>query len=175
MRKYRVLDTTLRTGGFTLVEVLLYVSLMGILLGAISLLFVLMLQARADHEAVAEVEGQGAHAMQAILQVTRDAQGILGPATSSPSSTLTLAVTTSTLSPTVFELSTGTIRMREGSFAPTMLTTNRVAISNLTFQNLTRPNTSGTVRIEFIVDYESSSTIGRSAYQKTFIGSATLR
>lgn len=170
--------STIRRGGcagFTLVEVLLYVSISGVLLLAVSVLFAIMLQARVDHEAVAEVEGQGSAAMQILMQTIRNARTINSPSTSTPSSTLSLTVVTSAYNPTIFTLATGTIRMLEGSVASASLTTNRIMISTLTFQNLTRPNTSGTVRAQFTAVYTSSSTVGRTTYQKTFIGGASIR
>jgi type II secretory pathway pseudopilin PulG len=162
-------------GGFTLVEVLLYVSISGALLVAVSILFALMLQARVDHEAVAEVEGQGNATMQIMLQTIRNARAVNSPSTSTPSYTLSLTVVTSTYNPTIFTLATGTIRMFEGSVASTSITTNRILISTTSFQNLSRSNTSGTIRIQFTAVYKSSSTVGRTTYQKTFTGSASLR
>ena len=161
--------------GFTLIEVLLYVGISGSILLTISVLFAAMLQARADYEAVAEVEGQGTAAMQVMTQTIRNALKITSPATSTSSSTLSINTPTSTNNPTIFDISTGTIRMREGGVSTTSLTTTRILVSNLIFQNLSRSNTTGTVRIQFTAQYNSSSTVSRATYQKTFISSASLR
>ena len=71
---------------------------------------------------------------------------------------------------TAFDLSAGTIR--QNSIA---LTNSRIVASNLTFTNLSRAGTPGTIRIQFTLTHINPSGRNEYNYNKTFYGSASLR
>jgi len=50
-----------------------------------------------------------------------------------------------------------------------------VTVSGLTFQNLSRSATPGTVRIQFTLTHVNPAGRNEYSFAKTFIGSATLR
>ena len=161
--------------GFTLIELLLYIAISSVILLVISVFLSVLLGSRVKNQTIAEVEQQGAQVMQIIAQTVRNAEAITLPIITTNSSSLTLDVITVANDPTVFDLSGGVIRIKEGAGAVVSLTNARVAASALTFQNLSRASTPGTVRILFTLTSVNSS--GRNEYNftKTFTGSATLR
>ncbi|HEU0085638.1 MAG TPA: prepilin-type N-terminal cleavage/methylation domain-containing protein [Candidatus Paceibacterota bacterium] len=136
--------------GFTLIELLLYISIAAVILLLTSLFLAELLQSRVKNQTLTEVEQQGLHVMQIITQTGRNA----GDTNFVDS----------------FDLSDGVIT--EDGIA---LTNSLVFASDLTFQNLSRIDTPGTVRIQFTLSHINPENRNEYDYQKTFIGSATLR
>ena len=161
--------------GFTLIELLLYIAISSVILLVISVFLSTLLESRVKNQTIAEVEQQGAQVMQLITQTLRNADTINSPATGASAASLSVNTYISANNPTVFDLSGGVIRIKEGAGAVVSLINTRVTASALTFQNLSRASTPGTVRISFTLTSVNSS--GRNEYQfvKTFIGSATVR
>ncbi len=161
--------------GFTLIELLLYVSLCSVLLFTISMFLSMLLQARIKNQAIAEVEGQGLSVMRIVTQAARNADAITAPLPGASSSTLTLRIYATSTNPTVFDAASGIIRITEGASSSIPLTNARVVVSGLLFQNLSRTNTPGTVRIQFTLSSKNPGGQNEFKYQQTFIGSASLR
>lgn len=162
-------------GGFTLVELLLYVSIASVMLLVISVFLSTLLESRIKNQTIAEVEGQGIQVMQMITQTARNAEAITSPALGASASSLTLDVITAGSDPTIFDLASGVIRIKEGAGSAVALTNSRVTASALTFQNFSRTSTPGTIRIMFTLTYVNSSGRNEYTYSKTFYGSASLR
>ncbi len=161
--------------GFTLIELLLYVGIASIMLLVISTFLSTLLESRVKNQTIAEVEQQGVQVMQMITQTLRNADTINSPTAGVSAASLSVNTYTSINNPTVFDLSGGVIRIKEGTGAVVSLTNTRVTASALNFQNLSRTSTPGTMRISFTLAQVNPS--GRNEYNftKTFIGSATLR
>src|SRR3989338_10609748 len=66
-------------GGFTLVELVLYVGLAAVMILSVSIFLSTMLQARVRNQTVLEVESQGIQVAQRILQVVRNPLGVYSP------------------------------------------------------------------------------------------------
>jgi len=139
-----------RRRGFTLIELLLYVSIVGAIIFSIAGFLSLLMQSRVKNQAIAEVEQQGIQAMQVITQTGRNAADVNFT--------------------TAFDLFGGT--MRQDAIP---LTNSRVVASNLTFQNLSRTGTPGTVRVQFTLTHINPSGRNEYDFNKTFYGSASLR
>jgi Tfp pilus assembly protein PilW len=161
--------------GFTLVELLLYVALTGTMLFALSTFFMALLQARVKNQAIAEVEQQGLQVIQSFTQVARNAQAITAPVAGSSANSTTFDVVLAGDDPTIFDISGGQIRIKEGAAAAIPLTSTSVTASGLTFTNLTIGTTDGTERIEFTLTYVNPSGRNEFDYSKTFYASATIR
>lgn len=161
--------------GFTLIELLLYVAIAGVIMLAISVLLGMLLQSRIKNQTVAEVEQQGLAVMQLITQTARNAEAITSPAVGTSSAALTLDVVTVVNDPTIFDLASGVIRSQEGTGAVVSLTNSRVTASALTFQNLSRPGTPGTIRVQFTLTHGNPSGRNEYDFNKTFYGTASLR
>ena len=118
-----------------------------------------------------EVEEQGAHVMNLITQTIRNAEAIIAPLPGS----LTVNVVNAADDPTLFDLSGEALRITEGIQSPVLLTNTRVIVSDLIFQNLSRPDTPGIVRVQFTLQHINTEGRYEYNYQKTFYGSASLR
>lgn len=161
--------------GFTLIELLLYVSIASIMLLVTFLFLSTLLESRVKNQTIAEVDSQGVQVMQLMTQTIRNANGINTPATSTSASTLALSATSTQYTPTVFDLSSGVVRMAEGAGSAVPLTNVRVVVSGLTFSNLSGSSTPGVVRVQFTLTVVNNSGRNEYNYSKTFIGSAALR
>ncbi len=160
--------------GFTLFELLIYIALASILIGAISTLLFITLNARVKNQTIGEVEQQGSLAMRMITQSIRNADAITSP-TSSSASTLVLDVVTVADDPTVFDLSGTTLEKTAGAAPAVTLTNNRVEVSDLTFTNISQSGAPGTIRIQFTMTHVNTSGRQEYSYAKTFYGTANLR
>ena len=161
--------------GFTLIELLLYVSIASIMLLAISIFLSTLLESRIKNQAIAEIEQQGIQVMQLIAQTLRNADTINSPATGANASSISINTYTGANNPTVFDLSSGGIRIAEGAGSAVLLTNARVTASDLNFQNLSRASTPGIVRISLTLTQVNPSGRNEYDFSKTFIGSASLR
>ena len=161
---------------FTLIEIVIYVTILATILTVVSSLFVTFLSARAKEQVVIEVEQQGNQVMQIITQTIRNAKVLNSPALAASTTSMSLNVVDSAKSPTVFTLNTGTIQIQEGSAAAVNLTSNRVTASALTFRNLSRNATiPQIVRIQFTLTHVNGGKRNEYNYSQTFYGSASLR
>jgi type II secretory pathway pseudopilin PulG len=162
-------------GGFTLVELLLYAAMLSIIIFSVGIFLNLTLQSRTKNQVIAEVEQQGILAMQRMMQVVRNSNLINSPATGASGSTLSVNMPQAALSPTVFALSGGAVTITEGTGATVSLTNNLVSVTGLTFTNVSRASTPGTVRVQFTITYINNSGRNEYDYSKTFDSDASLR
>lgn len=165
----------MKNRGFTLVELLLYAAMLSIIIFSVGIFLSLLLQSRTKNQVIAEVEQQGVLAMQRMTQVVRNSTLINSPATGASGSTLSVTMPQAPSSPTVFALSGGVITMAQGMGATVGLTNNLVSVSGLTFSNLSRAGTVGTVRLQFTITYINNSGRNEYDYSKTFDSDASLR
>lgn len=161
--------------GFTLIELLLYVAISSAILLAISFFLQTLLESRIKNQAIAEVEQQGLQVVQLITQTVRNADIINSPVQGVSASSLSVNTYTASLNPTVFDLASAAIRIKEGTASVVPLTNSRVAASFLILQNLSRTSTPGTIRIQFTLTHMNPEGRNEYSFSKTFTGSATLR
>lgn len=88
--------------GYTLIELLLYISIVSSLLISVSLFFATTADSRIKNQSISEVNKQGELAMDIITQTIRNADSITSPIASASGTSLTLVVPTGSLSPTIF-------------------------------------------------------------------------
>lgn len=161
--------------GYTLIELLLYVVIVGVLLTSVVSFFGTVTEARVKNQTIAEVDQQGVAVMDYVTQTIRNASSITAPAPGGVAATsLTLVVPTGALSPTIFSLSGTTLQVKEGAAAAISLTNGNVEISGLSFKNLTRSGTSGIVQVSFVISHVNSNNRNTFNYQKTFTSSAEV-
>ncbi len=160
--------------GFTYVEAIIYLGVVSLLIGTVGALAGLTARSSGREAVRREVEEQGRQAMEIMTRTVRNASAIVSPAAASESSSLSVSVDSEPASPTVFSFASGAVVATEGAGAAVPLTSANVTASGLSFQNLSRAGTPGTVRISFVL----SGATGSSApftYQQTFYGSASLQ
>lgn len=161
--------------GFTLVELLLYISISSVILLVSSLFLSSLLESRIKNQTILEVEQQGVRIMQDITQIARNSEEITLPVQGGSGSSITFDVADAGDDPIVFDLAGGVIRISKGGGSAISLTNSRVTASNLTFQNLTRTGTPGTIKISFTLSHVNPDGRNEYSYSKTFYSSATLR
>jgi type II secretory pathway pseudopilin PulG len=163
-----------KQSGYTLIELLLYVVIIGTLLTSITYFFGTAVDARVKNQTIAEVNDQGVATMDYITQTVRNASSITSPAAAGTGSSLTLVVPTGSLNPTIFNLSGTTLQVKEGTGTAVALTSDDIQVSNLTFKNLTGSGTTGIVQISFTLSRVNPNNQNAYDYQKTFISSAEV-
>ena len=161
--------------GFTLIELLLYLGLASVMVLVMSAFLFFMMQNRVKSQTMMEVEQQGAVVMQIVSQAVRNASLINSPAIGASASSLSIDTAVVGNNPTVFDLSSGALRIKQGGATAVNLTNSRVVVSALTFQNLGQAGTSGIIRGQFTVSYLNPDNRNIYEYEKTFIFSAAKR
>jgi Tfp pilus assembly protein PilW len=160
-----------RIGGFTLVEITLYISASAILVFLISSFLSEVVRARLKHETISEVEQQGAAAVTLITQAIRGAGSIT---TVTPTS-LSLSMPQAPISPTVITASANSLTLTEGTSPSIPLTSSRISVSNVLFQDVSQPNTPGTIRLQFTLSAVNPGNQAEYTYARTFTATASLR
>jgi prepilin-type N-terminal cleavage/methylation domain-containing protein len=91
--------------GFTLIELLLYMAILTVLLTAVSLFLTTTLSARIKNQSIAEVDQQGTAVLEQISQAIRGADSVTTPTAGASGDTLSLAMPTAGVNPTLFDVS----------------------------------------------------------------------
>jgi|GEM_PF-1215493 len=169
-RKYNKVNTK----GVTLVEVLLYVSVVSIILIAMSAFNGAIIQSRIKNTTVLEVEQQGMLAMQTIAQSIRSAEAINSPSAGTDDSSLSIDLPDDG-APTVFSVSDDSLWVERGGSVAVRLTNNRVIVDELLFENLTQDSVSDTVRIMLTLNHRNPAGRNEYSFEKTHKTSATVR
>lgn len=161
--------------GFTLIELMLSISITGILALGISDFYITTVSSKVKTQNIAAIERQGASALQYIAQIARNAESITLPATASTGASATFDVVDAAKDPTVIDVSEGRLRITEGTQAPQYLTDSHTTVSNLVFHNLSRSSTPGVLRISFMLTRNSQSSVYEYTFSQNFASSAALR
>lgn len=161
--------------GFTLIELLLYVAIAATLLVVSTLFLATLLDSRVKNQTIAEVDQQGLQVMQIISQTIYNAEGITSPAAGVSASSLTLDIVGTSNDPTILDLNSGVLRIKEGAGSTINLTNSRVEVSNLSFTNLSRAGTPGIVKVNFTINYINNSGRNEYEYSRDFQSSVSLR
>lgn len=160
------------TKGFTLIEVLLSLTIFSILISGSSFLLLESLQIRASVESVAEIDFQGTQILHVITEQIRNADSISSPLPGTNSSSLTLS---NNLQNSIFTLFGTSLIMAEGFGPFAALNSSRVAVENITFENRSRPGTPGTIRISLTLSHYNPENRTEFDVTKTFVTSASIR
>lgn len=164
-----------RRRAFTIIELLLYIALVSVLLLSLSAFWANTIQSRIKTQTISEVDEVGTQAMNLITQSIRNADSVTTPAVGTSGAGLTLTMATAGVNPTVFDLSSGVIRVTEGATPAVNIISDKLAITNLSFQNLSGVGSPGVVRVSFTVTYKNTSGRNEYDYSKTFYNTASVR
>ena len=165
----------MKNRGFTIIEVLIYISISTMLLFALSSFIVSILETRERSKMISEVEKQGIYIMEVMTRNVREAQTINNPEVGNFSESLSLNLTEAEKNPTIFNLEDGKIIFQQGSNPPMDLHNNLITIEDLKFTNLSRPDTPGIVQIQFTLKYNYLTNRPIYNYEKKFQSSVSLR
>jgi len=161
--------------GFTLIELILYLAISALLLLGVSTFLVIILGSRTKGQVVTEVEQQGWEVSQVITQTIRNSLSVNYPVIGYSSSSLSLAVATTSSNPIIFDLKGGSLRITEGAGGPITLTNDRVGVTSLVFENLARSGTKDLIRFKLTISYLNPANKAEFNYSKNFYGSAQRR
>lgn len=170
----KILQRNLR--GISLVELLLYVTVLSVVLLMLASFLIFLVSSRIKNQSITDVNQQGLQIMQLMTQTIRNAKTIDFPGVGATSTSLSMTVNDSFLSPTVFDSTGGAVTIKEGSNTVIPLTNSHVIVSGMVFQNISSTSsTDRVVRISFTVDHINTNGRNENSYTKSFTGSATLR
>lgn len=128
----RISSKRFNSGGFTIIEMLLYTAIVGMILVTVVYVTSTVYNIRARVSTSSVVHESMAYAKDRILVSLHAATAVTIPA-SGTSSTLQLAMPDAMRDPTIISLSNGRIWIKEGSKARLPLTSVEVSISDLQF------------------------------------------
>lgn len=157
--------------GFSLLEILLYLSIMSIVVTVSSALFNVLIEGRLRNQVQVEINQQGNAIVDTFATTLRNSESI----TNITADSITFEGYDDELNPIVLDETDGTITISYAGGAATPLHSDDVTISNLTFTDVSNALTTGSVKISFDMGYNSTSQ--RAAFQtvETFSTTATLR
>lgn len=161
--------------GFTLIEFLLYIGLVGIVLTVAGAIGLNILFGKAKLGAIEEVSQNARFAMEKISERTRNAEAITNPGIGATGPSLSLQMADSSKNPTIFDIAGGILRIKEGAGSPVDLTSNELAVISLQFSNISYTGIPGTARIQMTVQYNNPSGRKEYEFQKTFYTTANIR
>ncbi|MBI4133382.1 prepilin-type N-terminal cleavage/methylation domain-containing protein [Candidatus Uhrbacteria bacterium] len=121
--------------GFTLIEVLIYMAILGVMLLNIVELTSGTFDLRGRARASLTIEENLRFVLSRVVARIYDADGITAPATGT-TSTLTLDMLDATENPTTITLSNGAVLLTEGTNAAIPLTSDEVTVTTLSFTRL---------------------------------------
>lgn len=139
--------------GFTLIEFLIYLLIFALISTSMIVFFWQIFFGSIKENSYLEVQQNGYFAIMKMGQEIKKARGIIFPSPGSTADSLSLEMANPSFNPTVFDLSQGMLRIIQGQNPPIFLTADRVIVSNLSFTNLSYPNTPGTVRVEIEIEH----------------------
>jgi len=157
-----------------MIESLLYIAIVSILLVSLTTFFSLILQSKNRSQTISEVDNQGLIIMHLMTRTIRNSTSITSPSVGVSASSLTLVVPDGTRSPTIFNATSGVLNITEGTGAAITLSSNRIIISNLSFNNVTKSGTTGTIKISFTLTYNNTAGRQEFNYSQTYNDSASI-
>ncbi len=162
---------------FTLIEFLIYFGILSIVITAITSFMLTLSSSQAKTRAVAEVEQNMRLTVQRVLRATRKASSLnVGASTfNNDNGVLSLAMSATATDPTIFDLSGGVVRIKEGAGAATAITTSDVTITKLRFSNDTLAGGAKTVTVFIAADYNGTAGAGNYGYSGSASSTAVIR
>ena len=161
--------------GFTLLELILYISLLAAMLMVFSIFLGVLFRGRIKNQTITEVHQQAMQVMQLMTQTIRNAEGINFPPLGTEAQSLSLNVLDAAKDPTIFDVSGDIIHVTEGVGSAIPLTSSRVIASDFSFKNLSRNDISGIIQIQFTLTHVNPGGRNEYDYTKVFYGSESLR
>lgn len=142
---------------FTLIELLIYVAIFSVVIVAFITIFVSIIQIQSKQSASGEVESQSQFLLQQVQYYVEEASLIDMPQDTA-TTTLTLRMANPNADPTYITLASGTIYLQQGATGtPEALSSNQVAISNLSFTKHSNPPGHDSVSVAMTVSYNTSN------------------
>lgn len=163
--------------GFTLIETLIYLFIVGLILSTLGLFVNNLIQARAKTMAASQVLTAARTIQDQLATAARHAQAINTSASTfdSDPGVLSLDMVDAGVDPTVFSLTQddGQFRKTQAGGVASVLTPQNVEVTNLLFTNLTGASEIGIIQVQFTVSAVNTSGSAYFDYVQSF--QTTLR
>lgn len=160
-------------GGFSLIELLVYIAILGILLVLSTSLVSLIEKNRARNQAISIVEQEGAQVLTQITQLVRNSTAIVVPTIGNTGTTLSITPYGGVSGSQQLSLSAGVLSLTLSPSPATALTSSKVVASSLSVANAANTGTNGSVQISFVLTSNIPSNV--TPYSKTFTSTASIR
>ena len=165
----------MRIKSFSLIEVLLYLSMVSIIVLTVSVLLSGVLSSRIKTQVAMEVESQGQRMIDQISQSISEANGISAPSAGLSGQILSLQGTPGGSVPATYQLESSNLIIEESGQTPRPLNNTKIVISNLNFTNSLNPgSTAPSIRVFFTATSYNPSNRNEYFYQKNFQTTVTL-
>jgi len=165
--------------GFTLIETLIYIAIIGGILASFVTYSITISNSRNKTYAVQEVQANLRIALQLISQQIRSANGVNVSSSifAIDPGVLSLSMSSSTINPTVINLNQddGVLQIVQGNDEPVYIISSKVKATNLVFTNLTASGTRENIGIDLTVNYDNSDSDINYSYSQTMQTSVSLR
>lgn len=138
--------------GFTLVEIILYITIVSVLLVVIVQYWNGLVGNAVRIRLEQDAQDSSRFAVETIGGYIRQATGVSSPGLGATGTVLQLAMPDAADDPTIIDVDSGTLRVTEGNDGPFEIIPEKVEITNIEFSNLTAStSTPGVVQVNFIM------------------------
>lgn len=168
-------DNTNSNSGFTLIESVLYISLMAIFIAVLGAISVRVYDNDTSLVLREEILYSGRFAMAQIFRNIQDSTLVNVPIAGATSSTLSLKINETEFSPTVFNLEEGVIYIKKGQSDSVAITSSKVEVQDIKFTNLTSLGETNSIKFEITLRPRNSDGTIHSEISETFYSGVTIR
>ena len=163
--------------GFTLVEFILYISIVGVILVSFMYYLIDISTSSTKSDAIAEVGHNSRIAMEKISREIRNTVDINTGASvfDSHPGTLSLKTLDSNTDPTIINISGTTLQIKRGAGSVLPITTGKIEVTKLIFSNLSQTGTPGNIKIILELRYKNPQNIDEFNASATLESSISLR
>lgn len=165
--------------GFTLIETLIYIAIIGLLAGGLISFTLSIIGTRAKAYVAQEVHSNMRSAVDTISQKIRASTGVNTGASTfdADPGILSLVMADAALDPTIISLNhdNGSLQIKEGAAAPLFITANAVNITNLVFTNMTGASPRENIKFTITIDYNTEARGVDYVYSRSVETAASVR
>lgn len=160
---------------FTLVEVMLYTTLLSVFLLSMSLFVNSVISAKAKNQIILDVERQGEYISSIIYESIINSTDINNPLPGQESSSLSLNTEVSINNPTVISINDNKIQIKEGSSPAIYLNSDNIKAENLLFKEHSFLNSPENISASFTLSAASVNNRTEFNYSQDFYINASRR
>jgi type II secretory pathway pseudopilin PulG len=148
--------------GFTLVELILYIAITGLVASSLVLLTISVSKSKDKNYIMQEVNGNVRKALSVIQQTIRSATSTNAAASTfgSDPGVISLAMDEVSKNPTIINLSAddGVLQIKEGTSSTISITSSEVKITNFVLTDLSVSSTRENIRVQITAKYNNGGT-----------------
>ncbi len=158
--------------GFTIIEFLVYITILATVVNAMGGVALNVFRVGARTDAIQEVAHNGRFAVQRIGQAVKLASSVILPETGGNS--LTLEFEDEDKNPTIFDVSGGVLRIKEGNKGYVDLTTPKVDVGGIEFRKISSSGLDS-VKIEMNISFNNQKELPEYDFGNFFTGAFTIK